>query len=157
VLTLQGGGFQFNLDDSFVTTTTEVNPDPFDFGDDEVQFPPGCTIDDQGIIRCDKPPSVIQDEFSLTPFSPEKRTFFDIFNLQTLERESRDRATRGELIEQFPTALGLFDIIGLKGTERIPLSFNQLRALINTGQEVRLSSQLFEELPNVKSIFEAFA
>ncbi len=163
-----GGGFEFNLDDSFTTTTTTVNEDPLDFGDDEIQFPPGCTIDDQGRVSCDSPPGVIvppgKTTFEeLTPFGdPERRTFIDLFNLQSLERQSRERTTKGEILSDFPTAVGLFDIVGEKGsdlfgTERIPLSFNQLRAIINQGQEVRLSSQLFEEFGSVKDIFEAFA
>jgi len=160
-INVTGGGFNFDLDGG----TTTVNPDPIDFGDDQIIQPgaENCTIDSQGRVSCPSPPEIIPSgstQFSdLTPFGdPERRTFIDQINLQTLELEDRSRTTKGEILTDFPGAVGLFDFLSTEGrTERAPLSFNQLRQLLNRGEEVRLSSQLFEEFGSVKDIFEAFA
>jgi len=158
-INITGGGFNFDLGGN-----TTVNDNPFDFGDDQVQFPPGCTIDSQGRINCDSPPAIIPPgQQSVTPFGdPDKRTFLDILQsgfsgVTALEDFERTRSTKGEIIQDFPTAVGLFDVTETLGTERIPLSFNQLQFILNQGIQVRLSSQLFEEFSSVKTILEFFA
>jgi len=85
---------------------------------------------------------------SLTPFEPERKTFFD----ESFDILNRARGTRAEVIAQFPGAIGLFDLLSTGSrTERVPLTLLEARAFGT--KQIRLSSQLFEEFGSVGEIF----
>ncbi len=118
-----------------------------------VTIPEGCTLNPDGTTFCPTPPSA--DLF------PEAEaaglTIFQggsiLVNLPPLPGEGDlrlKRLTREEIIDIFPAAVGLFDILSTKATEFIPLSVSDLRQF--APGEIRLSGQLFEEFPTVSDI-----
>jgi len=150
----------FNIEQGLVTFDTPPIPGNIIPGTDEllpgvtpggITIPEGCTVRADGTISCPTPPS--------TNLFPEAEgAGFTIFGvpgssilLTDLFTGERERVTRPEIIERFPEAVGLFDLLATQATEFLPLSANLVEQL--GGQEqLRLSGQLFEEISSVQQV-----
>lgn len=129
-----------------------------------VTIPPGCSIGPQGQLDCPTPPT-----FDVCAENPElcngglpgaEAAGFTLFEggsilvnfpIRPGETESRRfRLSREEIVEEFPRAIGIFDILATPETEFFPFSVEAARFI---GLEnIRLSGQLFEEIKNVSDI-----
>lgn len=151
--------FQFAFGDSGgQPTPPQAGTVPFMGG--QLTTPSGCTIDSQGRISCPTPP-IFTPPPSPTPTpspppqimgqpTPSPLTLFQGASFRTavtLPSGFSGIRTRGEIVEQFPDVIGLFDLLGTTRTEFLPLTAQQVQEQQNN---LRLSSQIFEEVKNLR-------
>jgi len=149
-INITGGGFNFDLFNTGGETV--VNPNPFPFGDGTAQFPPGCTVDNNGIISCPTPPIFTPGDTEVggSPTPSQELTIFQGGSFRTavtLPSGFAGIRTRAEIIEQFPGVIGLFDVLGTSNVEFLPLTLEQV---LSQQGDLRLSSQLFEEVSSLQ-------
>jgi len=131
-----------------------------------VQIPPDTVIDPEtGIVTSSTPPKIVPaPEPAPTPLPeviiPEAEgasfTLFGPAGSSILVGSGGEagflRLTREEILAQNPNAVGLFDLLSTKKTEFLPLGVEAVKFFQEAGQELRLSAQLFEEIPNIRDV-----
>lgn len=68
------------------------------------------------------------------------------------------RMTTEQILKEYPQAVGLFDVISTKGIEYFPLSAEEVISFEKyggAGEQLKLSGQIYKEIPNVRSILGA--
>lgn len=63
--------------------------------------------------------------------------------------------TKGEILQEFPEAVGLFDLPQTPKTEFLPLSQAAVEFFIEKGTEITLSGQIFNKFPTTESVLAA--
>jgi len=123
-----------------------------------VMIPKDTMVDPEtGIVSSSTPPVVVPSGIpqafgdELTIFQPQQSILVNLPSLPGGSEIRRDRLTRDEIIDIFPEAIGLFDILSTEKTEFIPLSVQEVKGF-GGSDGVRLSGQLFEEISNVSQI-----
>jgi len=119
-----------------------------------ITTPAGCTIDPQGRISCPTPPIFTPPTGTPPPPQvqgsppPNPFTLFQGASQRiavTLPSGFSGIRTRGEIVEQFPDVIGLFDLLSTTKTEFLPLSAQQVQ---EQQADLKLSAQIFEEVKN---------
>lgn len=111
-----------------------------------VTIPEGCTLNPDGTISCPTPPSAnLFPEAAaseLEIFCPQCQFSVDGAGIRTTQ----------QIIEQFPEAVGLFDLPQTQRVEFLPLGVEAISFFQEAGVTPKLSGQLFEEFPTVSDI-----
>jgi len=152
----------FDIVQGLVTVSAEeqISPGNIIPGTDEllpgvtpegVTIPEGCRLNADGTISCPTPPTTnLFPEAEAAGFTIFGQPGSSILLTDPFTGE-RERVSRPEIIERFPEAIGLFDLRATQATEFFPLSANLVEQL-GGGDQLRLSGQLFQEIPTVESI-----
>ncbi len=160
---IKQGTLEFTGDDSSSSLAGQTVP--FN-GGQFVEIPPDTVIDPEtGIVTSSTPPKIVPspevgptplpndilpeaEGASLTLFGDPQATIL----VGTGGEAGFERLTREEILAQNPNAVGLFDLLETKKTEFLPLGVEAVKFFQQAGQELRLSAQLFEEIPNIRDV-----
>jgi len=153
---IKQGTLEFTGADTKSSLAGETVP----FGNGSVFIPEGCTVLPDGRVSCPTPPIIVDTPPPPPPLIPEAEatglTLFGVAGSSILVGSGGEagfeRLTREEILAQNPNAVGLFDLLSTKKTEFLPLGVEAVKFFQEAGQELRLSAQLFEEIPNIRDV-----
>jgi len=150
----------FNISQGLVTFDVDPIPGNIIPGTDQllpgvtpggITIPEGCTVRPDGTISCPTPPSTnLFPEAGATGFTLAGEPGSSILVTDPFTGE-RERVTRTEIVERFPDVVGIFDLLSTRETEFLPLSAFLVEQL-GGAEQLRLSGQIFQEIPSVQSV-----
>jgi len=127
------------------------------FGGGTVSIPEGCKVNPDGTVSCPTPP-IFNPPDPQPSFIPEASgaglTIRDpTFKLPIVTTAGTLKITSiQDIVAQNPNAIGLFDLLKSKTVEFLPLSVEAVKFFQESGQDLRLSGQLFEEFKTIGDV-----
>jgi len=153
-LVIGGGGVTFG-DGNGELVAPPPGEVPFMGG--TITTPPGCFINANGQIECPTPPIFTpppppSNGGLIPPAEASELTPREGSLAVDISGQGLTSLPISEIIGLTPGVLGLFDILGTEQVEFLPLSLEAIQFFQESGQELRLSGQLFEEIKNIGDI-----